>query len=235
MKRLRRRFGVEIETRLPKIAYRETVMARAEGHYKHKKQTGGRGQYGEVYLRVEPLERGKGYEFVDAVVGGAIPRQFIPSVEKGVQKAMEKGVMAGFPVRDVKVTVYDGTHHSVDSDDYSFRLAGERAFHDGMSKAKPVLLEPIVDIEVVAPTKYMGDIISDLNSRRARITGTETLADQQVIRAKAPLSEVLTYSTQLRSITGGEGTYTITFSHYDIVPPNITQQIVERIKAEKEQ
>ena len=234
MRRLRRRFGVEIETRLPKIAYRETVTTRAEGHYKHKKQTGGRGQYGEVYLRVEPLERGKGYEFVDAVVGGAIPRQFIPSVEKGVQKAMEKGVMAGFPVQDVKVTVYDGTHHSVDSDDYSFRLAGERAFHDGMSKAKPVLLEPIVDIEVVAPTKYMGDIISDLNSRRARITGTETLADQQVIRAKVPLSEVLTYSTQLRSITGGEGTYTITFSHYDIVPPNIAQQIVERIKAEKE-
>jgi len=235
MRRLKRRFGVEIETRLPKIPYRETVMARGEGHYKHKKQTGGRGQYGEVYLRVEPLERGKGYEFVDAVVGGVIPRQFIPSVEKGVLKAMEKGVMAGFPVQDVKVTVYDGSHHVVDSDDYSFRLAGERAFHDGMEKAKPVLLEPIVDIEIVAPTRFMGDIISDLNSRRARITGTEMAGDQQVIRAKVPLAEVLTYSTQLRSITGGEGTYTITFSHYDVVPPNIAQQIVEQVKAEKEQ
>lgn len=233
-KRLRRRFGVEIETRLPKIPYRETVTSRGEGHYKHKKQTGGRGQYGEVYLRVEPLERGAGYEFVDAIVGGVIPRQFIPSVEKGVQKAMERGVLAGFPVQDVKVTVYDGSHHVVDSDDYSFRLAGERAFHDGMAKAKPALLEPIVDIEVIAPPRFMGDIISDLNGRRARITGTEMVGDQQVIRAKVPLAEVLTYSTQLRSITGGEGTYTITFSHYDIVPPNIAQQIADRVKAEKE-
>ena len=235
IRRMKRCFGLEVDTKLPKIPYRETIMAKGEGHYKHKKQTGGRGQYGEVYLRVEPLERGAGYEFVDAVVGGVIPKQFIPSVEKGVQKALKKGVVAGYPVQDVKVTVYDGSHHSVDSDDNSFRIAGERAFYDGLEKARPVLLEPIVDIEVVAPMKYMGDITGDLNSRRARITGMDTLGDYQIIRAKVPLAEVVTYSTQLRSITGGEGSYTTTFSHYDILPPNIAQQVMEKVKKEKEE
>ncbi len=235
LKRLKRRFGIDVETRLPTVPYRETVLATSEGHYKHKKQTGGRGQYGEVYLRIEPLERGGGFEFVDAIVGGVIPRQFIPSVEKGVVKAMEKGVVAGFPVQDVKVTVYDGSHHSVDSDDNSFRIAGERAFQDGMSGAKPVLLEPIAEMEVIAPIQYMGDLMGDLNTRRARISGTDTVGDQQVIKAEVPLAEIMTYSTQLRSITGGEGTYTVSFSRYDVVPSNMVQQIVARRQQRQEQ
>jgi elongation factor G len=233
IKKMRRRFGLEVEMKLPKIPYRETVLAKAEGHYKHKKQTGGRGQFGEVYLRIEPLPRDGGFEFVDAIVGGAIPRQFIPSVEKGVQKAIKKGVLAGYPVQDVRVTVFDGSYHTVDSDDLSFRIAGERAFYDGLEKAKPVLLEPVVDIEIVAPPKYMGDITSDLNARRARITGMDQVGDYQTIKAKVPLAEVMTYSTQLRSITGGEGSFTMAFSHYDVLPANIAQQVIERAKREK--
>jgi elongation factor G len=232
--RLKSRFNIEVDTKIPRIAYRETITAKSESQYRHKKQTGGRGQFGEVFLRMEPLERGGGLEFVNSIVGGAIPQRFIPAVEKGVKEAMQKGSIAGFPVQDVKVELHYGSFHAVDSDEHSFRIAGKNAFLDGMDQARPALLEPIADIEITTPTQFMGDITGDLNSRRGRIQGMDTVGDMQVILAKVPLAEIANYSTELRSMTGGEATYTLSFSHYDVVPGNITGQIVEKVKAEKE-
>jgi elongation factor G len=232
--RLKSRFNIEVDTKIPRIAYRETITAKSESQYRHKKQTGGRGQFGEVFLRMEPLERGGGLEFVNSIVGGAIPQRFIPAVEKGVKEAMQKGSIAGFPVQDVKVELHYGSFHAVDSDEHSFRIAGKNAFLDGMDQARPALLEPIADIEITTPTQFMGDITGDLNSRRGRIQGMDTVGDMQVILAKVPLAEIANYSTELRSMTGGEATYTLSFSHYDVVPGNITGQVVEKVKAEKE-
>ncbi|HET6202090.1 MAG TPA: elongation factor G [Planctomycetota bacterium] len=231
--RLKRRFGVEVTTRLPKVPYRETVSGRSEGHYRHKKQTGGRGQFGECFLRMEPLERGAGFEFVDEIFGGSIPRQFIPAVEKGVREAMERGVIAGYPVVDVRVKLYDGKYHEVDSDEASFKIAGSRGFRDAFEKARPVILEPILNLDVTIPTRFLGDITGDLNSRRGRIVGMESDGTLQTIKAHAPLAELLTYSTQLRSLTAGEGSYSTSFSHYEVLPAHLAEKIIAAHRASR--
>jgi len=235
--KMKSRFNMEVETRPPRIPYRETVSRKAEGHHRHKKQTGGAGQFGEVYLRIEPLERGEGFLFEDDIFGGSIPQQFIPAVEKGVRDVLSEGAVAGYPLSDVKVTVYDGKHHPVDSKEVAFRAAGKYAFLDAIEKAAPVLLEPIVNIEVTVPTQYMGDITGDLNGRRGRIMGMDTLpgGTMQVIKAQAPLSEVMTYNSQLRSITAGQGSYDMEFSHYEPVPSNVQQQIIAQTAKKKEE
>lgn len=226
LSRMKRRFNVEVNTKQPKIPYLETIMATAEGHHRHKKQTGGRGQFGEVYLRVEPVERGEGFEFVNEVFGGSIPTNFIPAVEKGIREICDKGVLAGFPVVDVKVAVYDGKDHPVDSSEAAFKMAGGRAFADGFEKAKPVLLEPVVNIEITIPSSFLGDITGDINSRRGRIQGMGSTAGMQIVQAQVPMAEVLRYATELRSITGGQGSYTLQFSHYDVVPASTAQKII---------
>ena len=231
LEKLRDRHHVEVDTKPPKIAYRETIQAKAEGHHRHKKQTGGAGQFGEVYLRVEPLPRGSGVEFVNDTFGGSIPVQFIPAVEKGVRQAIQEGAVAGYPVQDVRVSVYDGKHHAVDSKEVAFVAAGKRAFIDAVSKAKPTLLEPMVNLEVTAPQHHMGTITGDLSSKRGRILGSEVISgDQAVVKAVVPLSELSNYQSQLKSVTGGLGAYTMELSHYDPVPQHIAQKVIAEYK-----
>ncbi len=228
LERLRERHGVEVESRPPRIAYRETVAAAAEGHHRHKKQTGGAGQFGEVMLRVEPLPRGGGFEFVDAVKGGTIPGQFIPAVEKGVRQAMATGAVAGHPIQDVRVTVHDGKHHPVDSKEVAFATAGRKAFLDAVSKATPKVLEPIVDLVVTAPEAHMGDISGGLAGRRARILGTDSARGGDiVVKAQVPLSELDGYPAELQSVTAGRGRYSLDFSHYEPVPAQLQQKLAE--------
>ncbi len=216
---LKERFHVEVDTRPPKIAYRETITAAAEGHYRHKKQTGGAGQFGEVFLRIKPLAYGAGFEFVDEVVGGAIPRQFLPAVEKGVMQALEQGVVAGYRMQDVQVTVYDGKHHPVDSKEVAFVAAGKKAFIEAVRQARPVVLEPIVTVDITAPTANTGDITGDLSSRRGRINSTDVAAGgMTAICAQVPLSELEGYQSHLKSITGGAGNFSLQMSHYEAVP-----------------
>ena len=235
LEKMKNRFNLEVLTHPPKIAYRETITSKAEGHYRHKKQTGGAGQFGEVYLRVEPLERGQGFEFVNDVFGGTIPGQYIPSVEKGVHDILSGGAIAGYPVQDIKVVVTDGKHHPVDSKDIAFRTAGKFALRDAITKARPALLEPIVNMEISVPEKYVGDITGDLNGRRGRINGVDTLpGGMSAIRAVAPLAEVMTYNNQLRSVTSGQGSFVMEFSHYDVVPPNVQAKIVSAYKPKEE-
>jgi elongation factor G len=229
--RLKTRFKVEVQTKLPKVPLRETIQSAAESKYKHKKQTGGHGQYGEVAMILEPVERGSGFEFSDEIVGGVIPRQYIPAVEKGIRETLDKGVIAGYPIVDVKARIVDGSYHDVDSSEASFKLAASKAFRIAFESAKPVLLEPIVNIEVSIPSKYMGDINSDLNGRRGRIQGMDAMGDLQIIKAQVPLQEIQTYSTDLRSMTTGEGSYTIEFSHYDVVPAKIAETYISQHKA----
>ncbi len=224
--RLHRMYGLEVNTHLPRIAYKETIRGKSEGHYRHKKQSGGRGQFGEVYCRMEPVERGGGFQFEDAVVGGSVPRQFLPAIEKGMRSVLEKGVIAGCEVIDVKAIVYDGKFHDVDSDGISFEIAGRNAFKDAFLKAKPILLEPVMNATIVVPQHFMGAITGDLNSRRGRIMGMDSVNDQSIIKAQVPLKELQQYSTQLRSVTAGEGAFSMEFSHYDQVPSNIQEQIV---------
>jgi elongation factor G len=234
--RLRRRYQLEVDTKPPKIPYRETISATADGHYRHKKQTGGAGQFGEVYLRVEPKERGAGFEFVDDTFGGSIPKQFLPAVEKGVREALEQGVIAGYPFSDVLVAATDGKSHAVDSKEVAFKIAGRMAFKDAVLKAKPVILEPYVNLAVTVPDEYLGAITGDLNSRRGRIMGMEAGAGgSQTIKVQVPLAEVAQYNTQLRSITGGQGTYTMELSHYEPVPPYVQQTIVDSAAKAKEE
>ena len=231
LEKMKDRYNVEVETRPPKIAYRETVRKPAEGHHRHKKQTGGAGQFGEVYLKIEPLARGTGFEFVDAVAGGVIPHQFIPAVEKGVRQVLSTGAVAGYPIHDVRVTVYDGKHHSVDSKEVAFVAAGKKAFADAVNKAAPIVLEPIVDIQVTVPQANMGDVAGDLSSKRGRISGTEAMSGGMVVvSGQAPLSELGSYQSELKSVTGGAGSYTMVLSHYDPVPANIQQQLVAEFK-----
>jgi elongation factor G len=232
--RLKRRYKVEVETHVPTIPYRETCIAPAEGHHRHKKQSGGKGQFGEVYCRIRPRDRGEGYEFVDKIVGGSIPRQFIPEVDKGIQSVLNKGVIAGFPVVDVAVEVYDGKFHDVDSDQLSFQLAGGRAFADAFEKAKPVLLEPVMNLEVHVPSRFTGDITSNLSTHRARMSGMDQEGDDQIIHCTMPLKEARSYQSQLRSITAGEGTFTMQFSHYEPLPANLQQEIVAQRKRDSE-
>jgi len=225
--KMKERFDLEVDTKPPKIPYRETITAKAEGHYRHKKQTGGAGQFGEVYLRVEPLEHGAGFDFVNDLHGESIPRQYLPAIEKGVRDVLAAGAVAGYPMQDVRVSIYDGKHHPVDSKEVAFRTAGKFAFIDAVKKARPVILEPIINMEVSIPAGYMGDIASDLSGRRGRILGQEMLPGNMcVVRAQAPLAEVMQYNSQLRSVTGGQGSYTMELSHYEPVPGNVQQQIV---------
>ncbi|MGH8581660.1 MAG: elongation factor G, partial [Gammaproteobacteria bacterium] len=228
---MKERFHVEVETHAPKIPYRETISAAAEGHHRHKKQTGGAGQFGEVYLRVRPLERGAGYRFVDAVVGGVIPRQFIPAVEKGVFQALHEGVIAGFELQDLEVTVYDGKYHPVDSKEVAFVSAGKKAFIDAVRKARPTVLEPIVDIHITTPAGHMGDITADLATKRGRISNTTALSGGMIeIAGQVPLSELELYQSQLKSMTGGHGRYSVALSHYDPVPARTQQQLMTAYK-----
>ncbi len=233
--KLKKKYGVEVELQTPKVPYKETIKGKAEVQGRYVKQSGGRGQYGVVWLRIEPLPRGAGFEFVDAIVGGVVPKQYIPSVEKGVRKAMEEGVLAGYPVVDVKVTLYDGKHHPVDSSDLAFQIAGSIAFKEGASKANPVLLEPIMKMEVIVPDDCVGDVIGDLNAKRGKILGVEAKGKNQIIKALVPLAEVLTYAPELRSLTGGRGTYSMEFSHYEEVPPHIAKEIIDKAKKETEE
>ncbi len=236
LEKMHDRYNVEVETRPPRIAYRETVRKNAEGHHRHKKQTGGAGQFGEVYLRIEPLERGAGFEFADAVVGGVIPNQLIPAVEKGVRQVLDGGAVAGYPLQDVKVTVYDGKYHPVDSKEVAFITAGKKAFIDAVGKASPVVLEPIVDIHVTVPQGSMGDITGDLSSKRGRISGTESHAGGMVtVSAQVPLGELSSYQSELKSVTGGAGSYTMTLSHYDPVPATLQQQLVAEFQPAAEE
>jgi elongation factor G len=226
LQRLKDRHGIDVDTRPPRIAYRETVSANADGHHRHKKQTGGAGQFGEVFLRVEPLPRGGGFEFIDEVKGGVIPGQFLPAVEKGIRQVLETGAIAGYPMQDVRVIVYDGKHHSVDSKEVAFAAAGRKAFLDAISRARAQVLEPIVDLEVSAPEQYMGDISGGLASKRARINGTDSVRDGEiVVKAQVPLSELEGYAAELKSATAGRGRYSLDFSHYEPVPEPVQQKL----------
>lgn len=232
--RMKNKFHVEAETKTPKVAYKETIKGMAEAQGRHKKQTGGHGQFGDVHLRLKPNERGAGYLFVDSVVGGVVPKNFIPAVDKGAVETLERGIMAGYPVVDIIVELFYGSYHDVDSSEMAFKMAASLALNKGVKEAKPVLLEPISIIEVTIPEEYMGDINGDLNSRRGRILGMEAVAGgRQVIRAQVPEAEVLRYSTDLRSMTGGRGTFTMKFSHYDEVPEHIAQQLIAAYQKEK--
>jgi elongation factor G len=226
--RLKREFKVEANVGKPQVAYRETISRTAEVESKYIKQTGGRGQYGHCFLRVSPNEPGKGYEFINSIVGGVIPREYIPAIDKGVQEAMQSGVMAGFPVVDVKVEVYDGSYHDVDSSEMAFKIAGSMGFKDACRKASPVLLEPIMDVEVVTPEDYMGDVVGDLNRRRGRIQSMDQRGNARVVRAEVPLSEMFGYATDLRSSTQGRAAYTMQFKHYEPVPSNIASEIAAK-------
>jgi len=234
--RLREVYKFEVNTRPPRIAYRETVTAPAEGHHRHKKQTGGAGQFGEVFLRIEPLARGEGFEFVDQVRGGTIPGQFIPAVEKGVREVLSTGAIAGYPVVDVRVVVYDGKHHSVDSKDIAFATAGRKAFMAAIRDARPIVLEPIVQIEIAAPDGAIGDVTGDLSSRRGLVTGTaNTTGGTVVIRGQVPMSELASYQSRLNAMTSGQGRYTIALSHYEAVPPAIQQTLTGQYRVREDE
>ena len=234
VERMKRKYNVDVTLLPPRIPYKETVKGRAEGQGKYKKQTGGRGQYGDTWLRVEPLARGGGFEFVDDIFGGAVPRNFIPSVEKGVRDCMKKGILAGYPIVDMKVTLYDGSYHDVDSSDMAFQIAASMGLQKVFMDAHPVLLEPVMNVEVTTPAEHAGDVIGDLNSRRGRIVGMEPAGETAVVRASAPMSEMLTYEPSLRSMTGGRGAYSMEFSHYEEVPSFIADKVVKEAKTERE-
>src|SRR5262245_43948638 len=233
--KLKRRFGVEVNLKPPRIPYRETITASTEAHGRHKKQTGGHGQFGDCKIKVEPLPRGSDFEFVDDIFGGAIPRQFIPAVEKGIQDARTRGYLAGYPMVDFRATVFDGSFHAVDSNELSFKMAGSLAFKDAMTRARPTILEPIMNVEVHAPSDFAGDLMGDLNGRRGRISGMDTRGITTVIRAQVPMSEMLTYEQHLTSATGARGSYHMEFSHYDEVPHQLQGKIIAAAKAERGQ
>jgi elongation factor G len=231
--KLKRRFGVDVNLKPPRIPYRETIKGSTEAHGRHKKQTGGHGQFGDCKIKVEPLPRGTDFEFVDDIFGGAIPRQFVPAVEKGIQDARTRGYLAGYPMVDFRVTVYDGSYHDVDSNELSFKLAGSLAFKDAMTRARPTILEPIMDVEVYAPSDFAGDLMGDLNGRRGRIGGMDTRGTMTIIKAQVPMAEMLTYEQHLTSATGGRGSYHMEYSHYDEVPAHLQTKIIAAAKAER--
>jgi elongation factor G len=233
--KLKRRFNIDVSLKAPKIPYRETIRGKAEAQGKHKKQTGGHGQYGDCWLKLEPLARGAGFEFVNDIFGGAIPRNFIPAVEKGIVEAAAKGYLAGFPVVDFRVSVFDGSYHDVDSSEMAFKLAGSKGFKKCMEQAKPCLIEPIMNVEITVPENYSGDIMGNLNGRRGRIQGMEPMGGSTVVKAQVPLAEMLTYASDLTSMTQGRGTYSMEMSHYDIVPQMIADKIVAAHKPSAEE
>jgi elongation factor G len=234
VERMKRKYNVDVNLLPPRIPYKETVKGRAEGQGKYKKQTGGRGQYGDTWLRVEPLPRGGGFEFVDDIFGGAVPRQYIPSVEKGVRDAMKRGILAGYPVVDLRITLYDGSYHDVDSSDMAFQIAASMGLQKVFMEAHPILLEPVMNVEVTCPSDVAGDVIGDLNSRRGRIVGMEPSGETAAVRSQVPMAEMLTYEPSLRSMTGGRGGYSMEFSHYEEVPAFLADKIIKEAKAEKE-
>ena len=233
--KMKKKFGVDVLLKQPKVPYRETITGKAEVQGRHKKQTGGHGQFGDCWIRLIPLERGQGFEFVNDIFGGSIPRQFVPAVEKGIIESAERGYLAGFPVVDFKVELFDGSYHEVDSSEMSFKIAGSLAFKKGMENARPVLLEPIMNVEVYAPEENAGDIMGDLNGRRGRIMGMDVKGHTQVVKAQVPLSEMLSYAPVLTSMTGGRGSYKMEQSHYDIVPAHIAEKVIAEAKKEKEE
>ncbi len=226
--RMKREFKVEANVGKPQVAYRETIRAKVESEGKFVRQSGGRGQYGHVWLKIEPNEQGKGYEFVNGIVGGSVPREYIPAVDKGIKEAVETGVIAGYPVVDVKVTLFDGSYHDVDSNEMAFKIAGSMGFKDGFRRAKPVLLEPIMKVEVVTPEDYSGDVIGDLNRRRGQITGMDDSLSGKVITADVPLSEMFGYATTVRSMSQGRATFTMEFAKYVEVPSHIAEGIIKK-------
>jgi elongation factor G len=234
VEKVRRRYKVDIALKPPKIPYRETIKGRAEVQGRHKKQSGGRGQFGDCWIRMEPLPRGAGYEFVDAIVGGAIPRQYIPAVDKGIQEASQRGVLAGYPLVDFKVTLFDGSFHTVDSSEMAFKVAGSLAFKKAAEEARALLLEPIVLMTVYTPDEFMGDIIGDISSRRGKVLGTDSQAGVTEIRAHVPMAEVLEYAPTLRSMTGGQGTFVMEFDHYEECPPLVAEKVIANSKVEQE-
>ncbi|HEU4345811.1 MAG TPA: elongation factor G [Candidatus Binatia bacterium] len=231
VEKLKRKYGAEVILKAPKVPYKETIRASASAQGKLKKQSGGRGQYGDTWLKIEPLPHGKGFEFVDEIVGGAIPRNYIPAVEKGVKEAMAGGFLAGYPMVDIRVRLYDGSYHDVDSSDMAFKIAGSLGFKSAVEKAKPVILEPIMTMEVTTPDECMGDVIGDLNSRRGKVLGMDTKGHSQVIKAKVPMSEVLKYAPDLRSLTSGRGEFQLEFSHYEELPPHLAEKVIKEAKA----
>jgi elongation factor G len=236
LEKMSAQYKLELDTRPPSIAFRETIGARAEGHSRHKKQTGGAGQFGEVYLKVEPLPRGTGFEFVDSVKGGSIPNQFIPAVEKGVRGVLDTGFLAGYPLQDVRVIVYDGKSHPVDSKEVAFVSAGRKAFLDALGKARPIVLEPIVNVEILTPEAKMGDVAGELSGHRGQIKGSDSPRPGTVqISAQAPLSELEHFPARLKSLTAGHGSYSMEFSHYEAAPPQLQQKLVAAHKPAQEQ
>jgi elongation factor G len=231
--KLKRRFGVEVNLKPPRIPYRETITGSAEAHGRHKKQTGGHGQFGDCKIKLDPLPRGSDFEFVDDIFGGSIPRQFIPAVEKGIQETRVRGFLAGYPVVDFRVTLFDGSFHAVDSNELSFKMAGRLAFKDGMSRARPTILEPVMNVEIHAPSDFAGDLMGDLNGRRGRISGMDSRGAMTVIKAQVPMAEMLTYEQHLTSVTGGRGSYHMEYSHYDDVPQHLQTKIIAAAKAER--
>ncbi len=234
VERLKRKYGCEVELKTPRVPYKETIRSTVKVQGKYKKQSGGRGQYGDTWLEISPLPRGGGFEFIDNIVGGVIPRQYIPAVEKGIKEAMQSGVLAGYPVVDVKVRLYDGSHHPVDSSEMAFKIAASIGFKKGVEQAKPVLLEPIMSMEINVPDENLGDVIGDINSRRGKVQGVEPKSGTQIIKALVPMAEILNYSSDLKGLTGDRGMFTMEFSHYEEVPQNLSQKIIERARAEKE-
>jgi elongation factor G len=234
VKKLRRLYEVDVQLKTPKVPYRETITRKAEHvEGKLKKQTGGKGMFGVCYLTVEPLPRGEGIEFVDQIVGGAIPRNLIPAVEKGVQEAAAAGPLAGYPVVDIRVRCIDGKHHSVDSNEMAFKLAGSFGFKAGVQEGRPTLLEPIMNAEIVVPDDYVGDIMGDVSSRRGRVQSSEARGASQVIKAEVPMAEMLEYASSLTSLTGGKGAFQMEFSHYDEVPSQVQEKIIAEAKAQQ--
>lgn len=233
LNKMKRKYGVELELKTPKVPYKETIKGKAQVQGKYKKQSGGRGQYGDCWIEIEPLPRGKGFEFLDNIVGGVIPKQYIPAVEKGIAEAMQEGILAGFPMVDIKVRLYDGSFHPVDSSEMAFKIAGSLAFQKAAQQANPVLLEPIMDLEVISPDDCMGDVIGDINSKRGHVVGVEPKANSQIIRAKVPMAEILKYANDLKSLTSGRAMFTVKFSHYEEVPTHLSEKIIQQAKKEK--
>jgi elongation factor G len=232
--RMKGRYKVEVDIGTPKVAYKETITANGDSKYRHKKQSGGAGQFAEVWMRIEPLPRGEGFQFVDEVVGGAIPKQFLGSCEKGVIGALDEGTVAGYPVVDVKVIVYDGKTHPVDSKDIAFQIAAAHAFRESCEKAKPSLLEPVMNVELMVPEENMGDVTGSLSTHRGRVQGMDSEGGMQIVKAQIPLAEMYTYANELKSITAGRSTYTMAFSHYDPVPSNVAQKVIAESKKAQE-
>ena len=231
--RLKREFDVEANVGAPQVAYKETITRLAKGEGKYIKQSGGRGQYGHAVIEIEPLPPGTGFKFIDKITGGSIPKEYIPAIENGIKEAMEKGYVAGFPMVDLKVILNDGSYHDVDSSEMSFKIAGSLAFQNTVTKARPVVLEPVMKVEVIVPDEYMGEVIGDINSRRGRIMGMEAKAGGQVIDSEVPLSEMFGYATRLRSLTQGRGNFTMQFDHYQQVPKEVSEKIVAKSKGEE--